>query len=340
MFNSRLLVTTTIWTFGLCLSGLAGTNADRSVEVHLSLSKQVCDRAVSGRVYVLFDKNIYGHPLDGPDGSERKPFFAMDARNWKAGQSFILSNDASGFPCSLHQIPRGMYAVQAVLDTSVAGRDFADAPGNIAGRIFSDVVVVPVLDSGPSTITLVLDRKAGSREFAETRYIKEIKVESELLMAFANRHSTINAAVILPPSYYSDTTRSYPTVYCFPAFGKRHYCAVSDNFYLMRFGMNMVGLEKVFVLLDQATPLGCHVFANSENNGPWASAFVDELVPYVEKHFRVYADPQSGFSDGPVFRGMGESLVTGQLSEPIRGRLGCLAGSGRFQQLPRCKHLR
>lgn len=298
MRSIRSLVATALLIVGTYFPCLAETNADKTVEIHLSLSSGVCDHALTGRVYVLFDKNIYGHPFDGPDGSEKKPFFAQDVQGWKAGQKLVLTTDALGFPCALNQIPPGAYAVQALLDTNTVERDFEDAPGNIPGRIYSEIAVVRIHDAGTSVINLSLDQKAGGREFAETRYIREIKVPSALLTAFYGRPTMLRAAVLLPPSYYEDTTRRYATVYCFPGFGNRYSGIASGEFQLKRFGMNMIGLEKVFVYPDQMTSGGCHVFANSENNGPWASAFMEELVPYLEKHYRIFPDPQSRFLTG------------------------------------------
>jgi S-formylglutathione hydrolase FrmB len=298
MLNKRSLVVTTLLIACSYICSLAGTSADKTIEIHLSLSSRVCDRAMTGRVYVLFDRNIYGHPLDGPDGSEKKPFFAVDVTNWTTDRKLVLKNEVLGFPCALNQIPGGMYAVQALLDTNTVERNFEEAPGTIPGRIYSEIAAVAIHDSGTSVVNLNLDQIGGGHEFGETRYIREIKVASTLLTAFGGRLTTMRAAVILPPSYFEDTTGIYATVYCFPGFGTRYYSVASGDFQLNRFGMNMVGLEKVFVFLDQTTPWGCHVFANSDNNGPWASAFIEELVPYIERHFRVFPDPQSRFLTG------------------------------------------
>jgi S-formylglutathione hydrolase FrmB len=83
-----------------------------------------------------------------------------------------------------------------------------------------------------------------------------------------------------------------------PGFGSRYYSAASSNYQIRRYGMNMVGMEKIFVFLDLGSPLGFHEFADSENNGPWATALVDEFIPYLEKHYRMFADPQSRFLTG------------------------------------------
>ncbi len=298
MSSTKSLTAIILIVMGICVSGPAGSTADKTVEIHLSLAQGVSNIALSGRVYVFFDRNIYGHPLDGPDASAKKPFFAMDAENWKTGKELLMTNEALGFPCALDQLPAGSYAVQALLDTNTVERDFADAPGNISGRIFSGVVVTSIRDGKKNVIDLCLENKAGKREFEGTAYIKEIKLESRLLSAFWRRPTTIRAAVILPPSYYEDTTRKYGTVYVFPAFGRRYYSAVSDDYQIARVGMNMLGLEKVFVFLDQTSPFGCHVFANSENNGFWATAFIEELLPYVERNYRVYPEPKARFLTG------------------------------------------
>jgi len=277
---------------------LATANADKTVEIQLSLSKSVADHALTGRVYVLFDNNVYARPLDGPDGSPNKPFFALDVKGWETFQKLVVTNEALGFPCSLDQLPNGYYSVQALLDTNTVDRDFEDSPGVIPGGIYSEIAVVSIQDGKKNTVALDLMNKTGAREFEETELIKEIKLESRLLSDFYGRPTSIKAAVILPPSYFEDTAKKYATVYIMPGFGTRYYAAASDNFQIQRYGMNRVGLEKIFIFLDQVSSLGCHVFANSENNGPWGTAFVDELIPYIESNYRVFPDPKTRFLTG------------------------------------------
>jgi hypothetical protein len=54
----------------------------------------------------------------------------------------------------------------------------------------------------------------------------------------------------------------------------------------------------VYVFLDLGCPLGFHEFANSENNGPWGSALIEEFIPSLEKQYRVFPDPNSRFLTG------------------------------------------
>ncbi|HEX8999470.1 MAG TPA: alpha/beta hydrolase-fold protein [Blastocatellia bacterium] len=43
----------------------------------------------------------------------------------------------------------------------------------------------------------------------------------------------------------------------------------------------------VQMLLDGNCPTGHSGYANSDNNGPWGDALVRELIPYVERNFRL-----------------------------------------------------
>ena len=45
----------------------------------------------------------------------------------------------------------------------------------------------------------------------------------------------------------------------------------------------------IYVYLDASFPLGHHVFADSANNGPWGHALTTELIPYLEREFRMDA---------------------------------------------------
>ena len=49
----------------------------------------------------------------------------------------------------------------------------------------------------------------------------------------------------------------------------------------------------IYVLLDESCPGGTHEFADSANNGPWGRALTTELIPYLEKKYRMQ-DQASG----------------------------------------------
>ena len=50
--------------------------------------------------------------------------------------------------------------------------------------------------------------------------------------------------------------------------------------------------------MDESSPTGTHEFADSVNNGPWGDAFTTELIPAVEKKYRMDARPSGRFLQG------------------------------------------
>ncbi len=114
----------------------------------------------------------------------------------------------------------------------------------------------------------------------------------------------MHAVVAVPPDY-GQTRDRYPVVYVLHAFGKTGASAAFDNspFDARRVvdAMRSSALPKmIFVYPDASSSLGDTEFADSANNGPWASAFVHDLVPYVQRTFRTQPHAQflTGHSSG------------------------------------------
>jgi S-formylglutathione hydrolase FrmB len=82
--------------------------------------------------------------------------------------------------------------------------------------------------------------------------------------------------VVLPRGYDDSGTRRYPAAYVIPGFGGDHHSSWETE-----------QTELVWVFLEASFPTGHHEFADSVNNGPWGEALVTELIPYLEKRFRL-----------------------------------------------------
>lgn len=54
----------------------------------------------------------------------------------------------------------------------------------------------------------------------------------------------------------------------------------------------------IWVLLDESCPGGTHEFADSVNNGPWGHALTTELIPHLERKYRMDATPSGRFLNG------------------------------------------
>jgi pimeloyl-ACP methyl ester carboxylesterase len=105
----------------------------------------------------------------------------------------------------------------------------------------------------------------------------------------------MRAGVILPRSYVEHPDRRFPVVYAIPGFGGSHHSVLAAA-YSKR--SDLPGVEALYVVLDPRCRLGHHVFADSDNNGPWGRALVEEFIPFIEKKFRGIGQPEARLLTG------------------------------------------
>jgi hypothetical protein len=54
----------------------------------------------------------------------------------------------------------------------------------------------------------------------------------------------------------------------------------------------------IWVYLDESSPLGTHEFADSTNDGPWGRALTQELIPSLERRYRMDGTVRGRFLNG------------------------------------------
>jgi hypothetical protein len=244
----------------------------------------------TGRVYVMTSTGGGGEPRLGPDWFNTAPFFALDVRDWKPDTPLVFDSDALGYPVPIAEIPAGTYSIQAVM------RRNPDSPfvGRGAGTAYSEVVSRELDGATDSRVQLRIDRVEGESRSQDTKRVKFIRVPSKLLSNFHGREVFMEAAVILPDAYLADDDRRYPALYFIPGFGSSHMQAVA----LAKLAAGINGDQIVKIGLNPLCRTGHHVFADSENNGPRGRALVEELIPFLEREFRLVAAPTARFLTG------------------------------------------
>ena len=110
--------------------GRNSQNITTQTEFHIKYTERVTEGPVSCRVYVVLDKNIDRTPRYGPSIFSPEPFFALDVKDWKPGETIVIDNNSLGYPVELDRIPPELYAIQAVMDINTTHRSFSIAPGN------------------------------------------------------------------------------------------------------------------------------------------------------------------------------------------------------------------
>ncbi len=275
----------------VCGIGARAAAEAKPLEFHLTFDQKVSASPFSGRVYVLLSKQLLREVPSGPNWFNPEPFFARDVQDWQPGQTTRVAADALSFPMPLAKVPKGTYAVQAVLDFDRGGRSFSNAEGNGYSKPLR-------LELDPATtgpVRLTIDQVVPPRPFRETDRVKLVDLESKLLTAFHGRPVRLRAGVVLPRSFAAHPQLRYPVVYEIPGFGGTHTGALSAE---RRNATDVAGVEMLHVVLDPGCRLGHHVFADSDNNGPWGRALIEELIPHIEKHYRSLGVPAARFVTG------------------------------------------
>lgn len=264
--------------------------------VRFSFTDEISKTPINGRIIVGFQKDLK-KGINSPDLFDPQPTFALDIHNWKPGESIVLDrSNAISWQGDLDSL-NGWYGVQAVLKTNKKSRTLSEMIFQ-AKRTAITIKNIVYIEKGNMCmpLDLLFTVLPDPPKFKETEFIKEVNIKSELLTKFYGEKDSILAAVILPPGYFTEKEKHYPTVYVFGGWGSSSFWGL--NFQQKRYGMTGFGDEKIFVFVNHECRSGYHVFCSSETNGPREEAFFQELIPYIEKEYRVHKNPQSRFLMG------------------------------------------
>ena len=268
--------------------------------VHVTLSRELGNQAVSGRAIVALSPTAPrgaaldpGQVLSGPDAVW---VAAQEVAHLAPGESADISGDTLAFPGPLSKAPAGHWWAMLLLDVdhNAAYHFFS------AGDLRSDVVELKDFDPGsgkPLELTLS-SRVPEPTQPKLPANAEGLDFVSPSLSAFWGRPIHMRGVVVLPPHYAGGTTR-YPTVYWTHGFG-------GDELGIERGAAPMYSQlltsgrvpPMIYVLLDESSATGTHEFADSANNGPWGKALTEELIPYIDHHYRTRATAQARFVTG------------------------------------------
>lgn len=257
--------------------------------VHLDTS---IHKSFTGRLFLFTSTDTIKGVPNEPDISNPQPMYSLTVNNWQGTQVIQFDDKARSFSDKLSQLKNGTYSLAAFVDANPEERGMFN-PGNY----FSHRNVLLRVQDGKGEAHIFLDRES-KRKFNENDSLKEINLRSELLSGFRHKDIFMKAAVMLPSGYDPNSTLTYPVVYIIPGWGGTHYDAQGKG-PRTRYGIG-IGLPKIYVYLnpETQTPYGLHAFVDSRVNGPWGKALVEEMIPYIQAHFKGTNDPQQTFVMG------------------------------------------
>jgi enterochelin esterase-like enzyme len=264
--------------------------AKAPLEFQLTFAQAVSDKPFTGRVYVMLSKNPLKAVPNGPNWFKPEPFFARDVKNWKPDEPINLGPDCLAHPEPLPRLAKGTWYVQAILDFD-RHISFSAADGNG----YSQPIQRELNPAESGMVSLRIDQVYKEKAFVPTARVKLVDIESKLLSAFHHRPIRLRAGVVLPASFAEKPQRRYPVIYEVPGFGGNHFGAFRAE---ERKATEVAGVEMLYVVLDPSCRLGHHVFADSDNNGPYGRALIEELIPAIEKEYRGLGSAAGRFVTG------------------------------------------
>ena len=276
------------------------------IRFEISFPASVHDQPITGRVYVMITRNAEREPrlqLSQVDGI---PFFGRDIDQLAPGEVIGIDQTDLGFPVdSLVDIPAGDYFVQAFVNIYTR---YPRADGHVVwmhedqwegqrwwispGNLHSEVQHARLDGSRGSLIQLVADQEIPPVTTPpDTEWVKRFRFESPMLSEFWGRPIWLGATVLLPRDYDSETI-SYPVLYqqghfsLNPPLGFRAGTELYDAWVAEDFP------HMIVVTFQHPNPYYDDSYAvNSANVGPYGDALLEELIPTVERRFRIIREP-------------------------------------------------
>ena len=303
----------------LCISFAASLQA-QSLRFQITVPPAAHSGPITGRVFVILSRRE-SKDLREQIGSweQETPFFGVDVSKLAPGKAAVIDADTLGYPLkSLREIPAGDYYVQALLNVYTEfqrsdghtiwahmdqweGQQFNESPGNL----YSDVRKVH-LDSGAGyDVQLEAQHVIPPVKVpADTQWVKHVKIQSKLLSKFWGQPIYIGATILLPKDYDKHPDVHYPVIYeqghfglepplfmlTEPQSGDSKWRSMGYAAFEAWSGDNFPRM--IAVTFQHPTPYFDDSYAvNSANNGPYGDALMQELIPYLEEHFRIIRQP-------------------------------------------------
>jgi hypothetical protein len=324
----------------VCLLGSAQTPLPQNQKITVSFAASASPVALDGRVLFLLSTNDSPEPRMQIDDTPRTQMvFGVTVDGLAPGQAVAINDSAWGYPVrDINDVPPGDYTMQAVLNVyqtfhRADGMTVKLAPDRGEGQHWNlapgNLYSVPTkvhIGRGSAPIAVTLDKVIPPiAPEQDTKYVRHLRIQSELLTKFWGTPMYLSAIVLLPEGFDEHPNAHYPLMVFhghfpdgFPDFRttppdpdlKPDY---SERFHLA--GYNRIqqqeayeeykkwispGFPRVLVLqIQHANPFYDDSYAvNSANVGPYGDAIETELIPAVEQKFRGIAQGWARFLYG------------------------------------------
>ena len=283
-----------------------------SVRFEISFPATAHGEAVTGRVYVMLSRGNDREPRF-QIGRTGVPFFGRDVDALAPGQVAIIDDTDLGSPLpSVRDIPPGDYYVQGFVNIYSAfpradghvvwmhddrweGQQWPRSPGNL----YSTVQRVRIDPRVGGVIRLSAEHVIPPIAIPpDTEWVKRFRFQSPMLTRFWGRPVYLGATVLLPRNY-EDETIDYPVNYVQGHFSLRAPLGFDPGNELYTEWIQDDFPRMLIVTFQHPNPyFDSSYTVNSVNVGPYGDAIMQELIPEVERRFRVISEPYARLLSG------------------------------------------
>ncbi len=281
----------------------AAQTAAASPQFEITFPATVHDAPITGHVYVALSRtgDARRTPID-ETGEDGVPLFGVNVQGLKPGEAAVIDASTVGYPVkSLAAIPAGTYWVEPFVNVYTEfhradghtvwmhmdqweGQNWKRSPGNLFGR----PVQIHWDPKSTTPVRLVADQMIPPVEVPpDNEYVKRIKIQSAILTKWWGHPMFLGATVLLPKGYDTHPNVKYPVVYDEGHFSLRPPGGGATSAWLSDSTPRVI-----LVTLQHPSPFYDDSYdVNSANEGPYDDAIMQELIPEVERRFRVIGQP-------------------------------------------------
>ena len=291
----------------------AGAQDVPGPRVAISFASSARSQPVTGMVYVAISRDNQQSPIEqtGPTGV---PLFSKYVEHLQPGTAVTIDPGDRGHPLkSLRDLPAGVYWLQPFVNVYTRfpradghtvwmhmdqweGQNWKKSPGNLYGE--PTRVAIDQLPAAP--IRLVADKVIPPIQVpADTPYVKRLKMQSQVLTKWWGQPIFLGATVLLPKDYDAHPDVRYPVNYIQDHFSVEAPARFGRGGEFDRLWMAEDTPRFIYVTLQHPSPYYDDSYGvNSENNGPYGEAIMQELIPAIETKFRVIRQPWARMLSG------------------------------------------
>jgi hypothetical protein len=281
--------------------------------IEISFAPEARTEAVTGMVYVAISRDNRRSPIEqaAPTGV---PLFSKYVEGLAPGALATIGPGDRGHPlASLRDLPAGEYWMQPFVNVFTRfpradgktvwlhndqweGQNWKESPGNL----FGDPIKVAFDPKSPTAIRLVA-RKAipGIQPPADTAMVKRFRIQSAILTKWWGQPMYLGATVLLPKDYDKHPDARYPVNYVHGHFSLGAPGGFGRGGPFDQLWLAEATPRFLYVTLQHPSPYYDDSYGvNSENNGPYGDAIIQELIPAVEQRFRAIREPWARMLSG------------------------------------------